>query len=180
MARDAVYVYAVVAAGGPLHLPEGIEGARSSLHECEGVAAIVSVVPDRPVQATRKNLQAHAAVLASALEQRDPVLPMRFGILMPDETALEADLLRAARPELEALLLERLSPLALNSRVRQELPERVAAKVSFLVERGRVEALEAEAELLAEECHPRLQLRLDGPLAPHSFVDLELPAGAVT
>jgi hypothetical protein len=244
VAGDAVYVYGIVEAGEALELPEGVDGAAVLLHEVEGVAAIVSRVPDRPVQATRRNVEAHAAVLARALERRDPVLPMRFGVLMPDEGALEAELLRGTRSELEnllrrfagsvelelkalyadydslleeivrssprvarlrgrasyheqlelgelvaaaleerrrsdeALLVERLSPLALDWRARGELPERVAAKLSFLVERGRQEALEAEAELLAEELHPQLQLRLDGPLAPHSFVDLELPAGA--
>jgi len=241
---DAVYVYGIVAAGKPFQLPAGVDGAEASLHESEGVAAIVSRVPNRPVQATRRNLEAHAALLAAALEQRDPVLPMRFGILLPDENALETDLLRGARPQLdellarfagtaefelkalytdqdalleeavrsdpriaklrgrsgyheqiqlgelvataleerrrrdEALLVERLSPLASDWRAREDLPERVAAKLSFLVERRRQEALEAEAELLAEELHPQLQLRLDGPLPPHNFVDLELPAGA--
>jgi hypothetical protein len=241
---DAVYVYGVVAGGEPFELPAGVDGAAASLHEVDGLAAIVSRVPDRPVQATRRNVEAHAAVLAGTLERRDSVLPMRFGILLPDESALEAELLRGARTELqdllgrfagtvefelkalyadhgrlleevvrsnpriaklrgrpsyheqlelgelvasaleerrrrdEALLVERLAPLALDVRAREELPERVAAKLSFLVERSRQEALEAEAELLAEELHPELQLRLDGPLPPHNFVDFELPAGA--
>jgi Gas vesicle synthesis protein GvpL/GvpF len=241
---DAVYVYGIVAAGEPLELPAGVEGAGVSLHQGDGVAAIVSRVPNRPVQATRRNLQAHAAVLTRALARRDPVLPMRFGILLPDEQALETELLQGTRAELqrllgrfagtaefelkalysdydglleeivrtnprianlrgrsgyheqlelgervaaaleerrradESVLVERLSPLAVDRRVREELPERVAAKLSFLVERGRQEAFEAEAELLAEELHAQLQLRLDGPLPPHNFVDLELPAGA--
>ena len=244
MDRDAVYVYGVVRSGEPFELPAGVDGAAVSLQEGDGVAAIVSRVPDRPVQATRRNLEAHAEVLAHALERRDPVLPMRFGILVPDAAAVEADLLVAARSQLdallarfagtvelelkalypdqeailaeivrddpriaalrghsgyhqqiqlgelvaeglearrrrdEALLLERLAPLALDSRAREELPERVAAKLSFLVERSRQKELEQAAEQLAAECHPRLQLRLDGPLPPHTFVDLELPAGA--
>jgi Gas vesicle synthesis protein GvpL/GvpF len=244
MAGDAVYVYGVVADGGPVDLPAGVDGAAASLHGGDGLAAIVSAVPDGPVQATRRNLEAHAAVLAAALEQRDPVLPMRFGVLLPDEAAVGAELLGAARVQLEELLarfagtvefelkalyadqealleevvrsdpriaglrgrggyheqlelgelvaarleqtrqadearlLERLRPFALAYRARGELPERVAAKLSFLVERGRQEELEAQAEQLATECHPRLQLRLDGPLPPHNFVDVQLPAGA--
>jgi hypothetical protein len=240
----AVYVYGIVAAGDDLDLPAGIDGAASFVQESGAVAAIVSQVPDRPVQATRANLEAHAAVLARALEQRDPVLPMRFGILLPDPAAVEGELLAAVRPELEALLarfagtvelelkalypdqealleevvrssprivrlrgrsgyheqlelgelvasaleerrrsdeallLKRLSPLALDVRTREELPERVAAKLSFLVERDRQSEFEQRAEELAAECHPHLQLRLDGPLPPHNFVDLELPAGA--
>jgi hypothetical protein len=244
MDREAVYVYGVVRSGEAFELPAGVDGAAASLQEGEGVAAIVSRVPDRPLQATRRNLEAHAAVLAHALEERDPVLPMRFGVVLPDPAAVEADLLVGARSQLdallarfagsvefelkalypdqdavlaevvrddpriarlrghsgyheqiqlgelvaegvevrrrrdEALLLERLGPLALDSRTREELPERVAAKLSFLVERERQGELEAAAEQLAAECHPRLQLRLDGPLPPHNFVDLELPAGA--
>jgi Gas vesicle synthesis protein GvpL/GvpF len=241
---DAVYVYGIVAAGEPLELPDGVEGAGVSLQQGDGVAAIVSRVPNSPVQATRRNLEAHAGVLTRALARRDPVLPMRFGILLPDEQALEAELLQGTRAELqtlldrfagkaefelkalysdydglleevvrtnpriaslrgrsgyheqlelgervaaaledrrrsdEAILVERLSPLAVDRRVREELPERVAAKLAFLVERSREEAFEAEAELLAEQLHPQLQLRLDGPLPPHTFVDLALPAGA--
>ena len=244
MAGEAVYVYGIVAAGEPLEVPTGVEGGAVSLQEGEGIAAIVSRVPDRPVRTTRRDLQAHAAVLAAALEQRNAVLPMRFGVMLPSPAAVEAEVLVGARAELEALLaqfagtvefelkalypdqealleqvvhsnpriaqlrgragyhdqielgelvasalederrkdeallLERLSPLALDTRAKEELPERMAAKLSFLVERARHEALEAEAELLAEECHPRLQLRLDGPLPPHNFVDLALPAGA--
>ena len=244
MAGEAVYVYGIVAAGEPLEVPTGVEGGAVSLQEGEGIAAIVSRVPDRPVRTTRRDLQAHAAVLAAALEQRNAVLPMRFGVVLPDPAAVDAELLVGARPDLEALLarfagtvefelkalypdqealleevvrsnpriaqlrgsagyqeqleldelvasaleaerlrdeallLDRLSPLALDIRAREELPERMAAKLSLLVERGRQEAFEAEAELLAEECHPRLQLRLDGPLPPHNFVDLALPTGA--
>jgi hypothetical protein len=244
MAEEAVYVYGVVRGGEPLELPDGVDGAAASLHESDGLAVIVSHVPDRPVQATRRNLEAHAAVLAGALEERDPVLPMRFGMLLPDAATVEAELLGASRGELESLLgrfagtaefelkalypdqdalleevvrddpriarlrgrsgyheqiqlgelvaaalderrrsderrlLDALTPLALEWRGREELPERVAAKLSFLVERRRQRELEERAEQLAQECHPRLQLRLDGPLPPHSFVDLALPAGA--
>src|SRR5947199_249214 len=131
---DAVYVYGVVVAGGPLELPVGVEGAEVGVEESGGLAALVSSVPDRPMRATRRNLEAH--------------------------------------------LLDRLVPLALDWRAREELPERVAAKLSFLVERGQVAAFEKRGEELAAECHPRLQLRLDGPLPPHNFVDLALPAGA--
>src|SRR5213076_725739 len=244
MGGTAVYVYGVAAAGGQLELPAGVEGAEVVVEESDGLAALVSSVPDRPIRATRKNLEAHASVLASALSQRDPVLPMRFGILLPDQAAVAAELLEPSRPELEtllerfagtvelelkalypdqqavlaevvradpriaglrgrggyheqlelgelvaarleetrqadeALLLDRLVPLALDWRAREELPERVAAKLSFLVERGQVAAFQERAEELAAEYHPLLQLRLDGPLPPHNFVDLALPAGA--
>ena len=241
---DAVYVYGIVAAGGGLALPPGVEGAEVGIEESGGLAALVSSVPDRPIQATRRNLEAHAAVLGAALAERDPVLPMPFGILMADRAAVPAQLLEPSRTELETLLerfagtvelelkalypdqdailqevvrsdpriarlrgrggyheqlelgelvaagleqtrqddearlLDKLTPLALDWRAREELPERVAAKLSFLVERGRVHEVEQRAEELAAECHPRLQLRLDGPLPPHNFVDVALPAGA--
>jgi hypothetical protein len=241
---DAVYVYGVVAAADPLELPAGVEGADVGVEPSDGLAALVSTVPDRPMRTTRRNLEAHAAVLRSALAQRDPVLPMRFGVLLPGRAAVAAELLEPSRAELETLLerfagtvelelkalypdheailaevvrsdpriarlrgrggyheqlelgelvaagleetrqadegllLDRLAPLALDFRARKELPERVAAKLAFLVERRRQETFERRAEELAAECHPRLQLRLDGPLPPHSFVDLALPAGA--
>jgi phage tail protein X len=234
MAEAAIYVYGVVRGGEPLELPDGVDGATVSLHDGDGLAVIVSHVADRPVQATRRNLEAHAAVLAAALAERDPVLPMRFGIVLPDAAAVEAEVLGASRGELESLLarfagtaqaalleevvrdnpriaglrgrggyheqiqlgelvaaalderrrsdegflLDALTPLAVDRRAREELPERVAAKLSFLVDRNRQAEFEERAEQLAQECHTRLQLRLDGPLPPHNFVDLALPAGA--
>src|SRR5438046_9279547 len=110
---DAVYVYGVVAGGAPLELPAGVEDAEARVEESSGLAALVSSVPDRPIRATRKNLEAHASVLASALSQRDPVLPMRFGILLPDQAAVAAELLEPSRPELETLLGRFAGPVAL-------------------------------------------------------------------
>jgi hypothetical protein len=78
-----------------------------------------------------------------------------------------------------ALLHDRLSGFARDSSAKEELPERVAAQLAFLVERGRQDALAHAAERLAKETSGRLVLRLVGPLPPYSFVAFELEgAGA--
>ena len=79
-----------------------------------------------------------------------------------------------------ALLWQRVAPFVRDHRARMELPERVAAHLALLVERGHVADVEREAERLAEEVHERLVLRLVGPLPPYSFVAVELePAAGV-
>jgi hypothetical protein len=69
-------------------------------------------------------------------------------------------------------LLQRLSPLA----VRHELDEEPIAyqllRGSFLVERKRVKAFDKELEKFASDNAGRVDVKLVGPLPPHSFVEL--------
>jgi hypothetical protein len=238
-----LYVYgAVPAAGAPLELPPGVHGARPVLQRggSSNLGAIVSPVPRRTIHARAGDVRAHERVLRAALDQRDPVLPLRFGAvvkdaaeveerllapgaaglgglldefrglvelelraLYPDETALLRELVRS-EPELvrlrersrrggyhaqielgeatleayrrrrtsdTAALLDQLAPLARDWRARESLPERVAAQVSFLVERARVDVFERAAARLA---HSGLRLNLVGPLPPYSFLSFQL------
>jgi hypothetical protein len=74
------------------------------------VAALVSEVPGDGVPGRAKNLTAHSEVLRAAMDG-GTVLPMRFGVLMPDEETVRRDLLEAR----EAWLTEMLT--ALDGRV---------------------------------------------------------------
>jgi hypothetical protein len=79
-----------------------------------------------------------------------------------------------------AFLRARLSRHAREVSERDELPERVAAQLAFLVERTHEDAFVQAAEQMAEEARDRLVFRLVGPLPPYSFVAFELDrAGAV-
>ena len=102
----AKYVYGVVrSTADPGELGEGISDAPLGLVAENGLAALVSEVEDAPLEADRDDLLTHARVLENALSQ-GAVLPMRFGVIMPSDEAIRAELLRAHSAELEAQLDE--------------------------------------------------------------------------
>src|SRR4051794_41420953 len=88
------YVYGVIAAGTAdwRPPPEGVDDQPVELVECGELAALVSDAPRVPVKANRRNLMAHSRVLQSVIGERC-VLPMRFGVVMPDRAAVEEELL---------------------------------------------------------------------------------------
>jgi hypothetical protein len=89
-ARES-YVYGVRLSGTPLPGAKGVEGRKPRLVEAGELAAIVSDATP-PVKAGKEALAAHARVLQRALE-RGAVLPMRFGVVMPDDDAVRDELL---------------------------------------------------------------------------------------
>ncbi|MEU8822435.1 GvpL/GvpF family gas vesicle protein [Streptomyces sp. NPDC048636] len=103
-APGGVYVYGVVHAGHPV--PPG----RAGVGERPGpvrtlpageLAAVVSDAPDR-LRAKRRDLLAHQD-LALALAADGPVLPMRFGMIAPDEDVVRQQL-RSSQDECLAAL----------------------------------------------------------------------------
>ncbi|MFI9357723.1 GvpL/GvpF family gas vesicle protein [Streptomyces lydicus] len=104
MTDHGVYVYGIVRAGHPLpsHLggvggPPGIVERRD-----EGrVAAVVSPAPP-DLRARRRDLMAHQELLL-ALAGDGPVLPMRFGMVAPDEATVRRQLSEAEERHLTAL-----------------------------------------------------------------------------
>lgn len=99
MTADGVYVYAIIRAGRSL--PVDAAGVGSPAAAVRSIrqgrlAAVVSEAPPR-LRARRRDLLAHQDLLLR-LSERGPVLPMRFGMVAPDEetvrgrlTAREAD-----------------------------------------------------------------------------------------
>jgi hypothetical protein len=86
-------------------LPDELEG----LHDTpvttvadDGLLALVSECPEAPT-ARRAELMAHARVLEQVIET-ETVLPMQFGMCMPDDQAVRHDLLVTYRPRLGTLL----------------------------------------------------------------------------
>src|SRR4051812_30854886 len=87
------YVYGVLAATpGWRPSSEGVDGQGVELVERGKLAALVSNTPTVPVRANRRNLTAHSRVLQEAIAKRC-VLPMRFGVVMPDRDAVREELL---------------------------------------------------------------------------------------
>lgn len=104
MTAPGVYSYGVVRAGQPL--PEGCGGVGSPsapvrLVRAGRVAAVVSEAPAE-LRARRRDLMAHQELLLR-LAEKGPVVPMRFGVVSPDEERLVADLARS-EPETVDLL----------------------------------------------------------------------------
>jgi Gas vesicle synthesis protein GvpL/GvpF len=94
------YVYGVTRAGATERSPgEGIDGQLVEVATHDGLAALVSDAPNVPVKANRRNLMAHSTVLQELVGERC-VLPMRFGVVMPDRGAVATELLDAHREEL--------------------------------------------------------------------------------
>ena len=92
-----LYLYGITR---PREVPQRLADQGISVIVSEGRAAVVSELDEGPVEATRRNLLAHADVVEQ-LHEDVVVLPARFGyVLESREEALEL----LALPEIEALL----------------------------------------------------------------------------
>lgn len=99
-AADAARACSQASEAVAAHAPE--PGAEVRAVDHEALSALVSDVPDGSLQLTRHALLAHSDALQAAFAS-GPVLPMRFGTVVPDNAALERDVLGRGR---EALLEE--------------------------------------------------------------------------
>lgn len=81
----------------------GIEGRSVRAVESAPLAALVSDAPFGLLKGSRRNVMAHSNVLQEAVAQ-GCVLPMRFGVVMPDEAAVREELLHDNEEELLAQL----------------------------------------------------------------------------
>ncbi|MGW8489626.1 GvpL/GvpF family gas vesicle protein [Streptomyces sp. NPDC055886] len=104
MDGDGLYVYAVVGHGTAL--PEGTGGVGDppAVLRTVGTGKVTAVVSDAParLRARRRDLLAHQDLLMG-LAEGGPVLPMRFGMVAPDEDALLAQLALAETNHLATL-----------------------------------------------------------------------------
>jgi hypothetical protein len=95
---EGLYIYAIA------RTPEAPRVAAPAVHDsdnpillvdCGAYAVLASRISIREVDATRRHMMAHTRVLERAMEQAT-ILPMRFGMVVPDEAALQARILRHA------------------------------------------------------------------------------------
>jgi hypothetical protein len=101
MSRLWIYGIGAAAPGGA-PLGAGVGGADVSVLPAGGFHAIVSPAPDEPPAPTRRHMLAHTAVLERATAAVD-MLPVRFGTVAPDTTALGRCLAGHAREMAAAL-----------------------------------------------------------------------------
>ena len=97
------HVYGVIPA--EVTLPDGLTGLYDAPVERvdgDGLTALVGQSPDQPV-ARRAELMAHARVL-ERLAEHETVLPVQFGMTMPDDDTVRSELLDAHRERLTGLL----------------------------------------------------------------------------
>jgi hypothetical protein len=112
--NSQLYVYGVVRARPEPRLPgEGIAGGPVRAIALDTLAALTSEVGEGPLEGGREELMTHARVLEEALED-GVVLPMRFGVVMPDEDTVRKQLLGDHRAELESQLDELEGKVELN------------------------------------------------------------------
>lgn len=99
----AEYVYGVVRTPKSKPKGKGIDEKPLKVVKAGDLGALVSDAPEGLVEAGRDELLTHSRVLEEALE-RGPVLPMRFGVVMPDESTIRDELLESHRGELDEQL----------------------------------------------------------------------------
>jgi Gas vesicle synthesis protein GvpL/GvpF len=99
------WVYGVVPAGASLHELErrGDHLPEVWVVESGDLAAIAGEAPEEDAKGTRNQALAHARVLEAAIVD-SPVVPFRFGIMVPGDQEVGSDLLEARHDELVQLL----------------------------------------------------------------------------
>jgi hypothetical protein len=70
-------------------------------------------------------------------------------------------------------LLDGLAPVSLAVRASEPGHERVVLNAAFLVDRGAIADFDGALDRLAAERAGRMRVKCVGPVAPHSFVELE-------
>lgn len=105
--ESPLYVYAVVTEGMTRTVSavasEGVDGQPVSFVRHGNLAALTSPTVRDRVRPSRANLTAHQNVV-SAAHDLGPVLPVRFGTVMPGEAAVISDLLQPGRHDFETRL----------------------------------------------------------------------------
>jgi hypothetical protein len=102
----ALYVYGVMRARDWQHdsvIPDDEQGPPVRAVEHGKVCALVSEIDGETLRVRRETLLAHSDVLRRAME-KGPVLPLRFGVVLPDESAVEHELLEPQAPRFAARL----------------------------------------------------------------------------
>lgn len=153
---SATYVYGVTGASAVLPTQHGIDGAQLRLVADDGLAAIVSDVPDGELQMDAKAIRAHAAVL-EAVNAEHTVLPMRFGFVVADDEHVRSDLLGPHHSDLSAQLREFEGKVELKLRATYE-EERLMREI--LAEDSEVARLRRELHGAPEDATYYARIRL--------------------
>ena len=113
----AVYVYGVLESPGPELSMPGVGGARVTLVERRGLAALTSRLPQTNLRAA--DVRAHWSVLEKTFES-SAVLPLRFGTAMESEEDVRGRLLDDNAEQLTRLLEDLAGLVQLNVKARYD------------------------------------------------------------
>jgi hypothetical protein len=102
-AETHLYVYGVVPADTALPELTGLDDAPMRLVAHEDLAAIVSDIPAGELRPTGARLKVHLERLTTVAGS-GTVLPMRFGVVLPDEPAVKSEVLAGHAERLRELL----------------------------------------------------------------------------
>jgi hypothetical protein len=120
------------------------------------------------------------AILAEAVRQNPRIARLREAmqsVTGPHPAQVELGQLVSAEVQARTTrdsraLLERMRRVALRDEVSEEAIEYQVLRASFLVERDRLGEFDAALEGLASEHAGRMDIKVVGPLPPHSFVGI--------
>jgi hypothetical protein len=152
----------------------------------ERLTALLQELTGR-VQLTVRGTYDEDALLRGVVAGSSEIAALREHVLRMPEAAAYYDRIQLGeliagevqrRREADAALAgERLAPFAVA--VREEATGADGAfHLAFLVERDRIDAFSAAVTALTAELGDRVAIRYVGPLAPYSFAEAELAAGA--
>ena len=118
---EAVYVYGIVPADTPVDIVQGsgMEHPVELVVDGDVGALVEEVDPDRPL-GRRRDLVAHSTVLNTTAAEGWPVLPMRFGSVVPAATVV-TDLLAPQQGHFLELLAQVRGHVQFNLRARYVL-----------------------------------------------------------
>jgi hypothetical protein len=120
-------------------------------------------------------------VLAEVVESDPVVAELRRRTRDLPEGTMHPDLVRLGERVAKALdhvrehdrveLMDRVEPLTVATRARPVGGTDGLLDLALLVEREHLVAVEEQLEQLAQDVHPRIRLRLVGPVPPYDFVE---------
>ncbi|MDR9405041.1 MAG: GvpL/GvpF family gas vesicle protein, partial [Halothece sp. Uz-M2-17] len=106
---EGFYLYGIFPPPGPKHIEvQGLDKQPIFSHTVEGFTFLYSEAQQSRYLASRRNLITHTKVLEEAMEQGfRTLLPLQFGLVVPDWESVSQDLLQHQAETLQ-LLFKRL------------------------------------------------------------------------
>jgi hypothetical protein len=181
--ESVVDTMAASAAILPMRFPavveeEGVVEELLAPHHDQFVAALGEL--EGRVQFTLKGRFDQDVVLQEVLEEDPEIRQLQEEVRdLPEDATYQQRIrlgelvvrgLEDRRVEEEPQLLERLQPYAVSIVAHDPAQPDDVVNAAFLVERERQQEFEDAVEELGADLHPRIRLRLLGPLAPYDFV----------
>jgi hypothetical protein len=110
---ESIYLYGFVRPQRPLRIAaRGVTGKVAEVSRGD-VTALVGPVGDNNLRGDRRSLMAHSRVLDEAVAA-GAVIPMQFGVVLPDQDSLLSDVIDGCRDEIDSLFARIEGKVELN------------------------------------------------------------------